>query len=138
MPKLDDLTALPLRERLERHRSAKGCTGCHEGIDPWGLPFEAFDAAGRLRNDAVDAASRLPDGTVVADFAAFRDHVRTALLDDVVAELLRRLATYGCGRPPVGADAKMYRELAVALRARGAGVRDALQAVVASEPFLTK
>jgi len=138
VPKLDDLTALPLRERLERHRSAKGCTGCHEGIDPWGLPFEAFDAAGRLRSDAVDAASRLPDGTVVADFTAFRDHVRTALLDDVVAELLRRLATYGCGRPPVGADAKMYRELAVALRARGAGVRDALQAVVASAPFLTK
>jgi len=138
VPKLDDLSTLPLRERLERHRSAKGCTGCHEGIDPWGLPFEAFDAAGRLRTDAVDAASRLPDGTVVADFAAFREHVRTALLDDVVAEFLRRLATYGCGRPPVGADAKMYRELAVALRARGAGVRDALQAVVTSEPFSSK
>jgi len=138
VPKLDDLAKLPLRERLEVHRSATGCAQCHEGIDPWGLPFEAFDAAGLPRTDPFDASARLPDGTAVADFAGFRDHVRTTLLDDVVAEFLRRLVTYGCGRPPSGADLVRLRQTAVALRARGAGVRDALHAAIADESFLSK
>ena len=64
---LVDLREYPkLAAHLEAHRSAKGCTACHEGIDPWGLPFEAFDAAGLPRTDAFDAASRLPDGTETA------------------------------------------------------------------------
>ena len=137
VPKLDDLSQLPLRERLEQHRSAQGCTACHEGIDPWGLPFEAYDAAG-LFHAGADARSQLPDGTTVADFASFRDHVRTHLLDEVVAEFLRRLATYGCGRPPAAADRALLRTAATALRSEGRGLRDALQAVVASECFLTK
>ena len=33
-----------LRERLEQHRSQEGCAQCHQKIDPWGLPFEEFDA----------------------------------------------------------------------------------------------
>ena len=138
VPKLDDLSRLPLRERLEAHRSAKGCTACHEGIDPWGLPFEAFDAAGLPRTDPADAASRLPDGTVVADFSGFRAHVRTALLDDVAAEFLRRLATYGCGRPPAGADIGLVGEAAAGLRSRQGGVRDAIHTIVSSELFLSK
>ena len=138
VPKLDDLSSLPLRERLEAHRSAKGCTACHEGIDPWGLPFEAFDAAGLPRTDAFDAASRLPDGTEVAGFADFREHVRTALADDVAGEFVRRLATYACGRPPAGADIGLLRRVAGELRSSGGGVREAIHAVVASEPFLSK
>ena len=138
VPKLDDLSKLPLRERLEAHRSAKGCTACHEGIDPWGLPFEAFDAAGLAAAGPVDAASRLPDGTVTPDFARFRAHVGTALADDVAAEYLRRLATYACGRPPTGADIRLLRDRAAAVRSSGGGVREAIHAVVSSEFFLSK
>ena len=138
VPKLDDLSKLPLRQRLEAHRSAKGCTACHEGIDPWGLPFEAFDAAGLPRSDAFDAASRLPDGTEVAGFADFREHVRTALADRVADEFVRRLATYGCGRPPAGADVALLRQIAAEVRSTGGGVREAIRAVVTSDLFLSK
>jgi len=138
VPKLDDLTQLPLRARLERHRSAPGCAGCHTGIDPWGLPFEAYDAAGLFQKNPVDASSRLPDGAEVADFVSFREHVKIALLDDVTREFLRRLATWGCGRPPTGADLRFVETLAVELRARGGGIRDGLRAIVTSDLFLTK
>ena len=138
VPQLDDLSKLPLRERLAAHRSAKGCTACHEGIDPWGLPFEAFDAAGLPRTDGFDATSRLPDGMDVAGFTDFREHVRTALAEEVAAEFVRRLATYACGRPPAGADIGVLRKVAAEVRSRGGGVRDAIHAVVSSEPFLSK
>ncbi|MFN7841685.1 MAG: DUF1592 domain-containing protein, partial [Pirellula sp.] len=37
VPKLEDLTNLTLRHRLDQHRNVKGCLKCHMGIDPWGL-----------------------------------------------------------------------------------------------------
>ena len=49
----EETKQLPLRERLERHRNQRGCAQCHAKIDPWGVPFEEFDAGGRLQ-----AASR--------------------------------------------------------------------------------
>jgi hypothetical protein len=38
-----------MREKLEEHRSNPACTGCHAFIDPPGLLFESFDAAGVFR-----------------------------------------------------------------------------------------
>lgn len=38
------------RQRLERHRADPACSACHRLIDPLGLPFEAYDAAGRFRS----------------------------------------------------------------------------------------
>lgn len=40
----EDLEALSLREKIHRHRSQPGCARCHAGIDPWGIPFEEYDA----------------------------------------------------------------------------------------------
>ena len=60
----DDAEHLTLREKLERHRNQEGCAKCHAGIDPWGLPFEQFDAAGLFkRSSTVGASSTLPDET---------------------------------------------------------------------------
>ena len=59
---------LTLRQKLERHRNQEGCAKCHEGIDPWGLPFEQYDAGGLFNEEpSVDARSILPDETEVAD-----------------------------------------------------------------------
>jgi hypothetical protein len=44
----EDTQNLSLRDRLERHRSQPGCLQCHLKIDPWGIPFEEFDASGRF------------------------------------------------------------------------------------------
>ncbi|MFP6618985.1 MAG: DUF1592 domain-containing protein, partial [Pirellulaceae bacterium] len=56
-PNVPDLaeidTKLSLRERLEQHRNQKGCVKCHAGIDPWGIPFEQFDAGGRFKQNAT-------------------------------------------------------------------------------------
>lgn len=40
---------LSQRERLELHRTAPECSGCHALMDPFGVVFESFDAVGRER-----------------------------------------------------------------------------------------
>jgi hypothetical protein len=56
----EETKALTLRERLEQHRNQNGCMQCHTKIDPWGVALEEFDAGGRLKQQAVDAHSKLP------------------------------------------------------------------------------
>jgi hypothetical protein len=40
---------LSQREKLEQHRMAEACVGCHALMDPLGVVFESFDAVGRPR-----------------------------------------------------------------------------------------
>ena len=142
VPKLEDLTQLSLRERLEQHRSARGCTGCHEGIDPWGLPFEGYAADGlavaAAAEDNIDASSRLPDGTQVENFAAFRVYLLTEQVDRVAASFAWHLATYATGRRPSPREEQWLEQMAAEINQQGGGLRDILQRIVASEMFLTK
>src|SRR4029079_8806943 len=92
VPKLpdDDGTKLTLRQKLERHRNQKGCVKCHSGIDPWGLPFEQYDAAGLFRAEgASDASSTVPDGTQLADVAALKLYLVHDRLDQVTFSVLK-------------------------------------------------
>ncbi|MBL6714105.1 MAG: DUF1585 domain-containing protein, partial [Pirellulales bacterium] len=142
VPTLEDLTQLSLRERLEQHRSARGCTGCHEGIDPWGLPFEGYAADGlavaAAAEDNIDASSRLPDGTQVENFAAFRVYLLTEQVDRVAASFAWHLATYATGRRPSPREEQWLEQMAAEINQQGGGLRDILQRIVASEMFLTK
>lgn len=72
----DDLTAeSAIRQRLEVHRnSGPACLNCHKEMDPVGLAFENFTAAGTYRtkyNDGkvVDASGELPSGERLRDAA---------------------------------------------------------------------
>lgn len=50
IPGFDKMT---LNEKLFAHRDRESCRTCHEKIDPWGLPFENFDASGAWREKAL-------------------------------------------------------------------------------------
>ena len=101
-PNVPDLaetdSAKTLRERLEQHRSQEGCAGCHQKIDPWGLPLEAFDAGGLFKRKEVDARSTLPDGTEISDSGALKRHLVENRLDQVAFSFLKHLASYATGR----------------------------------------
>ncbi len=141
VPVLEDLSQLSLREKLERHRSAQGCRGCHESIDPWGLPFEGYGADGRAIPEgdaAIETHARLPDGTEVADFAAFRDYLAEERPDRVGLSFAWHLATYANGRRPTPQETQWLTKMVGDVRASGGGLRDILHAIVGSEMFLTK
>jgi len=90
-----------LRERLEMHREAPACAGCHQLIDPLGFALENFDAVGRWRTldgrEPIDARGRLASGVQVDGVDALRD----ALVEDptvFVQTVTEKLLTYALGR----------------------------------------
>jgi mono/diheme cytochrome c family protein len=134
----EDARSLTLRERLERHRNQPGCAQCHTKVDPWGVPFEEFDAAGLFKTAKVDARSTLPDKTEVADFAALRKYLADDRADQVAFSVLKHLAIYATGRNLTYAELEFLRKDALRLKADGYRMQDMIRYVVNSKMFLEK
>ena len=66
VPPLDEnipgFNKMTLNQKLFAHRNNEACRSCHRKIDPWGIPFENFDASGLWRNKVlvVSKASEPP------------------------------------------------------------------------------
>lgn len=140
VPKLpDDPDAkLTLREKLERHRNQKGCVKCHTGIDPWGLPFEAFDAGGLWHPANMDTRSKLPDGKEVTDLNGLRSYLVADRLDQVAFSVLKHFAAYANGRSLTYNETMSFQESAAKLKSTGYPMRDLLRFVIKSDTFLKK
>jgi len=94
--------AQSVRARLEEHRTAPACAGCHKIMDPIGFSLEYFDGIGRYRTRdeagaPIDASGELVDGTKVDSPASLRQ----ALLrysDQFVRTMTEKLMIYAVGR----------------------------------------
>jgi hypothetical protein len=105
---------LPMRQRMERHRSNPVCASCHAMMDPLGLSLENFDAIGRWRtlgesSAPIDASGAAPDGTRFDG----PDGLRNVLLksDRFVATLTEKMLTYALGRGLEYYDAPSVRAI---------------------------
>jgi cytochrome c553 len=136
--KEDDATKLTLRERLERHRNQKGCAKCHSGIDPWGVPFESFDAGGLPKTTAADAHSTLPDGTEIKDLNALKTYLAKDRIDQVAFSFLKHLACYAVGRSLTYNEILFLQEQSLTLKAGDYRMQDLVRFVVKSDLFLKK
>lgn len=134
----DDTSKLPLRERLERHRNQPGCAQCHSKVDPWGVPFEEFDAGGLFRAKTPDARSTLPDKTAVSGVADLKRHLAGDRMDQVAFGVLKHLATYAIGRTLTYREHEDLKRDALTLKPAGYRMQDMIRFVVASKLFLEK
>lgn len=41
--------ALNIKDLLAKHRSIESCNDCHSRLDPWGIPFERYNAIGKYQ-----------------------------------------------------------------------------------------
>ena len=141
-PNVPDLTesteGLPLRERLEQHRSQPGCIQCHLKIDPWGVALEEFDAGGRLKLEPVDARSMLPDSTEVSGIGELRRYLSEDRIDQVAFSVLKHLVTYANGRDLAYNEVSYLKQDGLKLRQGGYRMQDMLRYVVTSKLFLEK
>ena len=141
VPQLDEAEGekLTLREKLERHRNQKGCANCHAGIDPWGLPFESFDAGGLIRSaEKHSTQSTLPDETEIADVDALKDYLIGERIDRVAFSFLKHLAVYVGGRSLTYNELVFLEEHAIQLKNDGYRLQDLVRFVVKSDMFLKK
>jgi hypothetical protein len=57
VPPLDEnipgFNKMTLNQKLFAHRNNEACRSCHRKIDPWGIPFENFDASGLWRTKVL-------------------------------------------------------------------------------------
>ncbi len=137
--KEDDGAKLTLRERLERHRNQKGCVKCHTGIDPWGIPFETFDAGGLFKKDsAVDAHSTLPDKTEIKDLNGLKAYLAHDRIDQVAFSFLKHTACYAVGRSLTYNELVLLQEQSVKLQANDYRLQDLLRYIIKSDLFLKK
>ncbi|MCU1238844.1 MAG: hypothetical protein JWP63_6811, partial [Candidatus Solibacter sp.] len=134
----EDTAGLTLRQRLEQHRNQAACRQCHSKIDPWGVPFEQFDAGGRLKPEAVDAQSTLPDGTDVKGAGDLRRYLGEDRIDQVAFNFLRYLTTYSTGRALTYSELAFLKQDGLKLKASGYRMQDMVRYVVNSKMFLEK
>jgi hypothetical protein len=129
---------LTLRQRLEQHRNQPACSQCHAKIDPWGVPFEEFDAGGRLKQQSVDAKSTLPDKTEVAGVNDLRRYLAEDRVDQVAFSFLKHLMTYGIGRSLTYTELNYLKQDGLKLKAGGYRTQDMIRYVAGSKLFLEK
>ncbi len=160
VPELDvdspDLAGLTLKQQLEQHRNREACRSCHEGIDPWGIPLEHFDAVGLWRETSpvrieaakkrkskppaaaappVDAETVLPDGTSIAGVEQLTKHLVDKHRDAFARSVVKRLSTYALGRSLDWGDRQAIERLTEDFRENELRLRWLIGALVQSELF---
>ncbi len=149
VPELDNRTQdsdeLTLKEKLARHRNDAACLDCHRKIDPWGFPFEQYDAIGRWRtampnskDGKVDYTAIFSDGTKIAGMAELRQHLLLKKHDAFLRAYIEKLLAYALGRSLEYTDRAEVDELVQTVKQNGATMRGVYRAIVLSDAFRTK
>ena len=140
VPKLpdDDGTQLTLRQKLERHRNQEGCVKCHSGIDPGGMPFESYDAAGLFKKDPVDCQSKLPDGAEVADLNGMKKYLVNDRMDQVAFSFLKHISCYASGRSLTYNELVFLQKECINFRANDYRMQDLIRFAIKSDIFQKK
>ncbi len=134
-----DISAIPdvvdedatMRERLAVHREDPACEGCHNLIDPLGLPFEGYDWVGRARaleNGApVDVSGAVTGiGDEVEVDGVFELGLTLAQTDAVRRCVAEQTLRFALLRPLDDADEPLLDEIFTAFE----GADDRLDALV--------
>ena len=132
--------ATTLREQLIKHRADATCAQCHNKIDPPGFALENYDPIGGWRDQypdklPVDASGKLPDGKRFTSNKEFR----TLIAADTTTFkrcLTQKLLTYAIGRRLNSGDRSSIDKISKQMVGTEKGLRDLIQAVIASESFL--
>ncbi|MEM9195619.1 MAG: DUF1588 domain-containing protein [Myxococcota bacterium] len=136
---------LPARDRLAMTTGADAyCQGCHQQMDPLGLPFEIYNHAGFLRADDHGSAPNgestvLHTGDPTLDVTV-RDAVdlseRFADSELVLQCFIRQVFRYFASRPETVADACTLSAMQRAYEAENGSLQAALGALMTSPTFL--
>ena len=151
----DTRDARTIRELMAAHTKDASCAGCHKKMDPYGLVLENYDAIGRWRDSypvfatgadgktittpglPIDAAARLPDGTLLRNVIDLKLHL-VAHVDRFAGCLAEQLFIFGAGRVPDYAERRELHTAADRVLANKGGFRDLVLAVIETESFRTR
>jgi hypothetical protein len=143
IPAAPDVEALPpdnpakpttLREKLEIHRAAPACSGCHTLMDPPGFALENFGPLGAFRTQyenglPVDTRANFKDGTVTQTPSEFFSYVEKRK-GDFTNCLAEELLTYVTRRSLNEGDKCAVDTLARGMTENGWGLETSLSEIL--------
>lgn len=154
VPELDpenpDLAGLTVKQQLATHREKESCRSCHEGIDPWGVALEHFDAIGLSRTHAamrigknrkaptgpkLDPATELPDGTPLSGTPDLKRYLLEEKRTHFARSVVKRLSTYALGRSLELSDRETIDRLVEEFESDGYRLRGLIVDLVTSDLF---
>jgi len=134
--------ASSIRDLLSKHRESPSCSSCHEKIDPLGYALESFNPVGGWRTNydkrtKIDTSGELPGGEKFTDVVGLKK-ILLGRQSAFAHMLTDRLLTYACGRRIDALDDPVVKQIVAGLPNHNYGLRSLIEAVVASEPFLSR
>jgi len=156
VPDLDseepELASLSVRQQLELHRTKEACNDCHRGIDPWGIPFEQFDAVGQWRDTAVriasgrkkkmnvpvEAVTILPNGQEIDGIKQLKHYLVEKESRRFTRAFTSRLLEYSIGRTVTISDHDAVESLTDQFSRDNFRLSDLIVEIVKSDSFQSK
>ena len=166
VPPLDEsipgFNKMTLNEKLFVHREKEGCRNCHQKIDPWGIPFENFDASGAWRDKVlvvskvegkpaegkkkkkvtfektyvgIERATTLPDGKAVDGIESLKEYLVTHRKRDFAQGLVERILAYALSRDVDFHDEDLVQQLVDQFGANQYSVPELITAIVQTETY---
>jgi mono/diheme cytochrome c family protein len=146
VPEIDltdpEILKLTLKERMEDHRIDPACMACHARIDPWGIAFENFDAAGgwrdMVKDRPVDATSVLFNQQTLNGMEGLKRFLLENRQDQFARAMTHKLSAYALGRPLTFADRASVEQITADLRNKDDGLATLITLVVTSDLFRSR
>ena len=157
VPDLDqenpEFAKLPLKQQLEIHRKDPACMNCHQGIDPWGIALEQYDAVGLLRDEVrrktgkgkggftltvVDASDELPGGEPVNGLEDLKSYLLAEKREQFAEALASKMLAYALGRSLELSDEQTVEELTESFISDNFRLSALIGRIVTCEEFRTK
>ena len=84
-------TAATIKNLLAQHRQQESCNDCHVRLDPWGIPFEEYNAIGQFQSQIPGPGASVPKYNAKADktFEAYQERLKK--INTVQVEALARV-----------------------------------------------
>jgi hypothetical protein len=128
-----------LRELLARHRQDPLCASCHSRIDPLGLAFDNFTAAGSWRDQehqqTIDASGQLVTGESFEGVQELKSILATQYRMNFYRCLTEKLLTYALGRGLENHDEFTVDQIVAGLDKDSGKIMSLLMGIVESAPF---
>ncbi|MDA9858763.1 DUF1592 domain-containing protein [Rubripirellula sp.] len=79
--------ALTIKDLLAKHRTKESCNDCHVRLDPWGIPFERYNAIGKYQPFVPKQGVRIRgfDPNKDKDLAGYANYLTTMNTQEVQA-----------------------------------------------------
>ena len=130
---------LPLRQRMEKHRTDPNCASCHKRMDPIGFALENYDAIGVWRDQdqgkPIDTAADFPDGSKVNGVLELKKMLWNKK-SEFVEGFTEKMLTFALGRGVEYYDGAVVKTIADACAKNDYSMTTLMVEIVKSYPFL--